>query len=207
MGSVAPDEVDFFDKTNFDGNSYRYHIGDDVNLYPGALNDKFNSVIVGSGAKVLAWQHANASGVYRELTGKNPSMAELKGLSRFKVIDDDTRVIAFLFKDTTGGDPKQYSLKLDAADVGEKLLYSNEDDDYKLVGTIPDDGTVVTTALYLRDEKSGQYLAIGSVYFQWNKTTTQVDIVSSENFPKQLKSERAGPTKFVVTLISNEPST
>ncbi|KAH6653083.1 abundant perithecial protein [Truncatella angustata] len=204
--SVPTGQVAFFTKADYSGDKHSYNIGDDKNLYPGSLNDSFNSAVVAYDTKVLAWQHANSSGVYKELEGENPSLSALGGLSRFKVIGNDVRVIAFKFTDETGGSARQYSLKLNAADVGEKILYSNEDDEFKLVGTIGETGPPVTTAIYLRNEHTGQYLSVGSVFFQWNAKTKQVDIVSNENFPKQLKEERTGPSKFVLTLISNKPS-
>jgi hypothetical protein len=203
---VPHDEVAFFTQNDYKGDKHPYRIGDDINLYPGGLNDKFKSAAVGSDAKVLAWQHANSSGNYKELEGAVPDLSDIGGLSRFKVITNDTRVIAFKFTDTTGGAPRQYSLKLIAADVGEKLLYSDEDNDFKLVGTIRESGPPVTTAIYIRNEHTGQYFDPGSVFFQWNKNTQQVDIVSNENFPKQLRSERAGPSKFIMALISDVPN-
>ncbi len=207
--SVPATEVWFYSKEDYGGDKYTYKIGDDVNLWPGALNDKFQSAVVGSEAKVLAWQHANSSGVYRELTGDNPSLSELGGLSRFIVITDDTRAIAFRFVDKTGGAEGQYSLKVDAAKVGEKILYSegSSSADFQLVGTIAEDGPPVTTAVYVRDEKTGSYIALGSIYFKWNATDGQVDIPEEGNFPKQLSIERAGPSKFIIALVSNKPST
>lgn len=35
---------------------------------------------------------------------------------------------------------------------------------------------------------------------------TEVDIVENDNWPKQLKVERSGPSEFIVTLIDNKPS-
>lgn len=202
---VSDGEVVFFTKSQYEGDKHSYRIGDDINLYPGELNDKFKSAVVAWDAKVLAWQHDNASGHYKELEGTVPDLSDIGGLTRFKVISSDTRVIAFKFTDKTGGAPKQYSLKLIAADVGEKILYSDEDDEFKLVGTIRESGPPVTTAVYLRNEHSGQYFDPGSIYFRWNKDSKQVDIVEEGNFPKQLRHERAGPSKFIIELISNEP--
>jgi len=201
---IGPSQSQFYESVSFGGAPRIYSVGDDVNLYPGFFNDKFKSVIVGPGAKVLAWQHANSTGHYAVLTGNNPDITSIGGLSRFKVLANDTRVIAFKFKDATGGEAKRYSLKVNAADVGEQLLYSNEDDEFKLVGTMPVSGPPVTTAIYLRDEQTGVYLATGSVYFQWNEGTKQVDIVSQENFPAQLKHEREDASRFIITLTSTQ---
>lgn len=203
---VGLNQTQFYTSSNFGGSPHTYSVGDDVNLYPGNLNDKFKSAIVGSAAKVLAWKHDSGVGTYTELTGRNPDISSIGGLSRFKVLPSDTRVIAFQFKDATGGAPKRYSLKVNAADVGERLLYSNEDDEFKLVGTMPVRGPSVTTAIYVRDEQTGVYLATGSIFFQWNEQAQQVDIVSQENFPAQLKYERQDANRFIITLVSNQPT-
>jgi hypothetical protein len=196
----------FYVSLNFGGSPLTYDVGDDVNLHPGNLNDKFKSVSIGSAAKVLAWKHDSGVGNYTVLTGKNPDISAIGGLSRFKVLLHDTRIIAFKFKDATGGAAKRYSLKIDAADVGQRLLHSNEDNEFKLVGTLPVKGPSVSTALYLRDEQTGAYLATGSVLFQWNAGTQQVDIVSQENFPAQLRHERQDASRFIITLTSNKPA-
>lgn len=101
----------------------------------------------------------------------------------------------------------EYSLKLDAHDVGTILIKSNEDPlEWHLVGILPADGPAVTTAVFLRDEKTGVYLSVGSIYFKWNKDTKEANIVESEHFPPQLKHKRKGPSAFEITLVDNKPS-
>jgi hypothetical protein len=228
--SVGDTAANFYSQKNFGGDEYPYKIGDDESV-PGELNDKFFSVNVGGAAKVIAWQHYSETGIYREWTGAVSDISDIGGLSRFKVVDSDTRAIAFIFNDATGGSNKQYSLKVNAADVGSVTVYSNEGDDYHLVGTMPSGGPPVTTAIYVRDEKSGGYIATGSVFFQWNSSTKrkclcvpspnstsltwgkklnlsskEVDIIENDNWPQQLKVERSGASNFAVTLIDNKPS-
>lgn len=228
--SVADNVANFYTKTSFGGDESSYKIGDDVKL-DGSLNDKFHSVNIGSAAKVVAWQHIDSTGNYREWHAANPDISDIGGLSRFIVVNEDTRAIAFLFKDATGGKDRQYSLKVDAADVGTVTMYSNDGEDYRLVGIIPAGGPPVTTAIYVRDEHSGVYIAIGSVFFQWNSKiggkfvyvpspksvsfsactrltfpSSEVDIVENENWPKQLKVERSDASRFIVTLVDNKPS-
>lgn len=164
---VDPTAVIFYTEKNFGGDAHPYKVGDDVSL-PSDLNDKFLSVNVGVAAKVLAWRDYNKQGPYREWTGPNPDISDIEGLSCFVVVDGDTRAIAFLFKDATGGADRQYSLTVNAADVGEVKIYSNDGDDYRVVGLMPSGGPPVTTAIYVRDEKSGGYIATGSVFFQWS---------------------------------------
>ncbi|KAK3347828.1 Beta/Gamma crystallin-domain-containing protein [Neurospora tetraspora] len=205
--SVDPSTVVFYQKKNFEGSGDTYAVGQDVSV-PGSLNDKYLSVAVGASAKVIAWQHYNESGHYREWTDSQADISDIGGLSRFKVVDDDTRAISFLFKDATGGDEKQYSLKVDARDVGTVMLYSTTKDggEYGLVGILPAGGPPVTTAIYVRDEHSGGYLCVGSVFFQWNEESKGVDVVENENWPKQLEQKRTGKSSFEVTLVDNKPS-
>jgi len=205
--SVAPNQAAFFTEKNYGGDKFEYEIGPAVSL-PGNLNDRFKSVKVGTNAKVIAWQHYSETGYYREWTGDVPDISNIGGLSRFQVVSHNTRAISFLFQDATGGAEKQYSLKVDARDVGTVVLYSAPDDDgdYGLVGIMPKDGPPVTTAIFVRDEHSGIYIAVGSVYFKWNSSTDEVDIVEDENWPKQLTHRRTGPSAFLVTLVDNTPS-
>lgn len=203
---IGTDQALFYVSLNFGGSPHTYKIGDDVNLYPGDLNDRFKSARVGPEAKVLAWKHDSGVGDHAVLTGDNPDISYIGGLTRFKVLSEDTRVIAFQFKDSTGGAARRYSLKVNAADIGEILIHSNDGDEFKLVGTMPEGGPPVTTAIYVRDEQTGVYIATGSVFFQWNPGTKQVDIVSQENFPSQLKHERNDASRFIITLTSNVPT-
>lgn len=168
--TVEPTAVNFYTKKDFGGDAHSYKVGDDVSL-PSDLNDKFLSVNVGIAAKVLAWRDYNKQGPYREWTGPNPDITDIEGLSCFMVVKGDTRVIAFLFKDATGGADRQYSLTVKAADVGELKIFSNDGDEYRVAGLMPAGGQEVTTAIYVRDEHSGVYIAEGSVYFQWNSKT------------------------------------
>ena len=211
--SVDPTTAVFFQKKEFSGPGDIYTIGQDLSL-PGALNDKYLSVAIGTSAKVIAWQHYNESGHYAEWTSSQSDISAIGGLSRFRVVDDSTRVISFLFKDGTGGEARQYSLKVDARDVGSVVLFSGAGlggeegkEEYAMVGVMPEGGPPVTTAVYVRDEKSGVYVAVGSVFFQWNEQRKEVDVVENENWPKQLVAKRTGSSRFEVTLVSNEPST
>ncbi|KAK3952313.1 membrane binding-domain-containing protein [Pseudoneurospora amorphoporcata] len=203
--SVNPTTVVFYQKKDFEGTGDTYAVGQDVSV-PGSLNDKYLSVAVGASAKVIAWQHYNESGIYREWAESQADISDIGGLSRFTVVDNDTRAISFLFKDATGGADKQYSLKVDARDVGTVTLYSNSGDQYGLVGILPAGGPPVTTAIYVRDEKSGVYVAIGSVFFQWNEETKEVDVVENDNWPEQLTQKRTGGSSFEITLVDNKPS-
>ncbi|KAK4132146.1 DUF1881-domain-containing protein [Trichocladium antarcticum] len=205
---VDPQAALFYEGKNFTGTQHDYKVGDNISV-PHELNDKLLSTNIGSLAKVIGWRDygSGGGGIFQEWTGAQPDITSLGGLSRFLVSPISSRAISFLFKDATGGKDRQYSLKVDARDVGEALLYSNVDDQYRLVGVMPENGPPVTTAVYIRDELSGVYLAVGSIYFEWNAAEDKVDIVQDGNWPKQLKSEQTGKSAFLITLIDNTPST
>ncbi|KAK4120732.1 hypothetical protein N657DRAFT_658366 [Parathielavia appendiculata] len=206
-----PQAAIFYTKTDFSGTPNAYKVGDEITL-PGELNDKFQSVEVGVNAKVIAWQHYDGSGIYKEWEGQQPDITSIQGLTRFKVVPANTRAIAFAFQDATGGKPLQYTLKVDAADVGAVKLFSKdaaaaaEGNEYRLVGLMPEGGLPVTTAVYVRNEADGGYVAVGSVYFQWDEKDGQMHIVQDDNWPKQLKQEQTGPSAFLVTLVDATPS-
>lgn len=78
-------------------------------------------------------------------------------------------------------------------------------DKYVIAGTVPRDGTLVTTALYVRDKKSGGYVATGSIYFKWDNDKQKVVVLDQEGWPKkQLKVQDDGNNNFTITLISTQ---
>jgi hypothetical protein len=198
---MKDDQVTFYAQLSFAGEAHTYDLGADENLHPGELNDKFKSVKVGRQAKVLAWQHANQTGKYREWDLDQADITGIGGLSRFKVIRDTTLPIAVRLEDLTGGQNRQYSLKVDSFEVGQALVYSG-DPEYGLVGIMPEDGPPVTTAIYVRDEQSGNYVATGAVHFAWNSTTKSVDIADDTNFPANMEYKRDGRNQFIFELTS-----
>ncbi|WP_326655004.1 beta/gamma crystallin domain-containing protein [Streptomyces sp. NBC_01750] len=198
---MKDDQVTFYAQLSFAGEAHTYDLGADENLHPGELNDKFKSLKVGQQAKVLAWQHANQTGKYREWNLDQSDITGIGGLSRFKVTRDTTLPIAVRLEDLTGGQNRQYSLKVDSFEVGQILVYSG-DLEYGLVGIMPEDGPPVTTAIYVRDEQSGNYVATGSVYFAWNGTTKSVDVADETNFPDNMRYKRDGRNQFIFELTA-----
>ena len=259
---VPATEVYFYTEEGYAGGKPRaYKVGEEENLSPAGVGEKYRSVAVGSDVRVLGWQRSSAggsgssedttssdsaattSGAYAELTSSAPALrGPITALSRFRVLDDDTRVLAFKFVDATvggaaGAKLRGYSLKVEAPEIGERILYSNETDDgtgtstdesssgeqgdqgdggdsstggFRLVGTIAEGGPDVTSAVYVRNETTGAYVAVGSARFRWNAQAGRVDLDDANanadsGFPRQLRAERAAPNKWVVTLVSGEP--
>ncbi|KAH8160633.1 hypothetical protein CIB48_g7612 [Xylaria polymorpha] len=207
MAPKAPEHsAEFFDMANFEGRNHLYSLNAVNHLYPKKIVDVYHSLSTGLGTKVHCWHHLDSIGRHAELEGDYATLAAAGDLTCFSVDKDDTQVIQFNFVDKTGGKPKDYSLTLDLHGIGRKILYSNDGSDYKLAGKISPSSGPVTTAVFLRNEKTGVYLSTGSIYFVWNAEKKEVDIDSEKFWPKQLKHERQGPTQFLITLVSNTPT-
>ncbi|MBW8801423.1 MAG: hypothetical protein JF597_50155 [Streptomyces sp.] len=196
---MSEQEVTFYTRTNYTGDAHTYVVGADENLYPGGLNDKFKSVRVGRKAKVLAWQHANQTGKYQEWDIDQPDISDIGGLTRFKVVESTTLPIVVRLQDLTGAPARRYSLKIASYDVGDTIAYSG-DPEYGLVGVMPEDGPPVTTAIYVRDEHSGVYVAVGAIYFVWNSSTKSIDVADASNVPENLDYSRDGRNQFTFKL-------
>lgn len=197
---MSVDEATFFKSVNYAGEANSYKLGTQESL-PGDLNDRFRSVRLGTLVKVLAWQHYGQTGRYREWEVDTPDITDIGGLSTFRVVEKTTLAIAVRLQDDTGAEPGRYSLKVVSYDVGEITTHSG-DPEYALVGFMPADGPPVTTAIYVRDEGTGEYTAIGSVYFAWNPETKTVDIADETHYPENMTHDRAGSNRFTFRLTS-----
>ncbi|WP_330348976.1 beta/gamma crystallin domain-containing protein [Streptomyces sp. NBC_00582] len=198
---MSDQEVIFYTRTNLSGDAHPYRVGADENLYPGQLNDRFKSVKVGTKAKILAWQHANQTGKYREWDLDQADISDIGGLTRFKVVDSTTLPIAVRLEDLTGAPDGRFSLKIDSYDVGTIIVHSG-DPEYGLVGVMPEDGPPVTTAIYVRNEQSGEYVATGAIHFVWNAGTKSIDVADATNFPENMEYSRDGRNRFIFKLKS-----
>jgi hypothetical protein len=199
---MSEQEVTFYSRLNYTGDAHTYAAGTDEKLHPGELNDKFKSVKVGRKAKVLAWQHSNQSGKYREWDLDQPDISDIGGLTRFKVVESTTLPIAVRLQDLTGAPTGRYSLKAASYDVGDTIVRSG-DPEYGLVGVMPEDGPPVTTAIYVRDEHSGVYVAVGAIYFVWNSDTKSIDVADASNVPENLDYSRDGRNQFTFKLTGD----
>ncbi|MFI5775879.1 beta/gamma crystallin domain-containing protein [Nocardia sp. NPDC051570] len=195
---MSVDEATFYQNVDYAGGPHSYKLGTQEAL-PGDLNDRFRSVRIGELVKVLAWQHYGQSGRYGEWEADTPDITDIGGLSTFRVVEKTTLAIAVRLQDDTGAEPGRYSLKVVSYEVGEITTHSG-DPEYSLVGFMPADGPPVTTAIYVRDERTGEYMAIGSVYFTWNHETKAVDIADETHFPENMTHERAGSNRFTFHL-------
>ncbi|MGK5640603.1 beta/gamma crystallin domain-containing protein [Streptomyces sp. URMC 126] len=98
------DQVTFYTGRDYTGDAHTYDIGAEVRFTrEDPLNDAFLSVKVGRRARVLAWQHGSQRGEYREWESDRPDIADIGGLTRFKVTDNS--VPAERYDVAPGGPP------------------------------------------------------------------------------------------------------
>ncbi|KAJ6150167.1 hypothetical protein N7471_001366 [Penicillium samsonianum] len=196
---VAANTVDFYAKANYESPAKTANLRE---VEHQKLGTSYLSGKLGDGTKLLVWNHSDYSDS-KELHSDQPNLPADKHVQCYQVLAGTTSVVRVRFKDATGGEKGQYSLLLKLAQIGDVTVWSDESDKYSIAGTIPRDGTKVTTALYVRDKKSGVYVVIGSIYFQWDNDKQKVVILDQEGWPKnQLKHEDDGDNNFTITLIS-----
>lgn len=197
---AAANTVDFFPEENYGGVAASSELSKVEHL---VLNSKYFSYELGSGTKLLVWNHSNYYD-QEEWTSSKPSIPSTSTKQCYQVLKGTTSVIGFRFKDITSAEPGSYSLTLNVANIGQVVLLSDESDQFAIAGTMPHDGPPVTTAVYVRDMKTGIYIAQGSVYFEWDSSQEKVVIADQTNWPKQLEHEEEGDNNFTITLISTE---
>lgn len=67
---------------------------------------------------------------------------------------------------------------------------------------MPFDRKDVTTAVYVRDTQTGNYIPEGVAYFGLNKTKGKVQTKDDTGFPKQLKHPRGSKSSHEITFDS-----
>lgn len=192
----APGSVVFYEANNFAGTAHTYKKGDKIDLLKSDhdLNDHLKSVKIGdNNTKVLAWQDDGFHGAFEEYREDNPQIGI--GLSSFHVVSNDLSP-SFKLVDQTAS---RHSLTLQSYEYAQVIDYSkDEKDDFQVVGTLdktqPNLG--LTTAVFLRNETTGEYAPPGSVYFKYNDDKTEA-IISESDLPKGLTYESQGNDKFI----------
>lgn len=199
---VAANTVDFYPKPNHGGDPKTSQLGEVEHL---VLGTNFRSFHLGDGTKLSVWNHSDP---YKEdqWIKDQSDIPDSSIMQCYQVIRSTSRVVRIRFKDATGGKPKDFSLKLKLAKIGDFTIYSNESDHYAIAGIVPADGSLVTTGVYVRNEHTGVYVCTGAVYFQWDEKKQKVVIVDGDNWPgKQLTHQDDGNNNFTITLISTTP--
>ncbi|MCM0147001.1 beta/gamma crystallin domain-containing protein [Photobacterium galatheae] len=197
-------DLAFYREKNFGGTPEYYSLGDDVTFHNGDnFNDKYLSLKVINPVKVNCYQHSDGSGIFHSYTlGDYASIEEMGGLSKFQIIEIDTHfAISMRLIDETGGEPRQFMMTFNAHNIGDAQIWSG-DQEYSLLPVTENDD-LVTCAIYIRDMTTGEYIANGSMYFQYNTNNGIVEIVTPpETFPPNLTVKRIDNTKFDFTLTS-----
>ncbi|MGW7005558.1 beta/gamma crystallin domain-containing protein [Streptomyces sp. NPDC054933] len=201
--AMLDSEVEFYTQPNYAGTAHTYPQGTDENLSPDALTDRFASVRIGKRAKVFFWNYEGVSGERSELTADSPDITDIGRPTRFLVADSATVGISIRFVDSTGAAAGRHSLKADSFLVGSITIPSGSASG-GFIGKMDPSGQPVTTALFVRDESSGAYVAVGSVHFVWNNNRIEV---SDSNLPENLECRRMAENVtnvFIFTLTSTE---
>lgn len=198
---VAANTVDFYAKANYESPVKTAKLNE---VEHQTLGTSYLSGKLGDGTKLLVWNHKDYTD-RTELPSDQPNLPVNEHVQCYQVLEGTTSVVGVRFKDATGGEKGQYSLLLKLAQIGDVTVWSDESDKYAIAGAVPRDGTLVTTALYVRDKKTGEYVAVGSIYFKWDNDKQHVVILDQEGWPKnQLKHEDDGDNSFTITLISTK---
>lgn len=178
---VAANTVDFYPKPNYGGNVKTAKLEEVEHL---ALGTSYRSFHLGDGTKLSVWNHSDPY-KHDQWAEDQSDIPESGPMQCYEVIQGTTSVVRIRFKDATGGKPKDFSLLLKLAKIGDITLYSDESDQYAIAGTVPRDGSLVTTGIYVRNESSKVYVCTGSAYFKWDNEKQKVVIVDEENWPKK----------------------
>jgi hypothetical protein len=198
---AAPNTVEFYGKADYDSPVKTAQLGE---VEHEKLGTGYLSCKLGDGTKLVVWNHSDSSDS-KELTSDQTNFPKDKSVQCYQVIQGTSSVVGVRFKDTTGAENGHYSLLMKLAKIGDVTIMSNMSDEYTIAGVVPRDGTLVTTALYVRDKVSGAYVATGSIYFKWDNDQQKVVVVEQEGWPKKhLKQEDDGKDNFTITLFSTK---
>lgn len=200
--ALLPDQIAFFRTSDLQGEPTYYKVGDDVTLH-GELNDKYKSVEVGETAKVICYQHINGSGLSHEYPpGRHQNIdAQISGLSKFQVLALDTLfAVGLKLHDKTGGEPGDYKMIFEAAEIGRVEVPSGQDGYVFLPAS--GSSNEVTCAIFVFD-RGGSPVALGTIYFQWDPHKHEIHITSHpETFPANMSYHRDDQTRITFSLNS-----
>jgi len=175
LTTPGPDQVIFYEGLNFQGKAYLSTLGSNVDIYKDyrPLNDKLNSVKVGSACKVIAFYAANFGLPSKDLVVDTPNI-DVRGMSAFIVLNKaGHHALLFAFSDSTGQGRR---MTLQSAGFGSVTQPNPEPEE----GTDPNiprafatlketdiETTPVVTAIFVR-KASGEYESPnGAIHFYW----------------------------------------
>ncbi|NHZ88341.1 hypothetical protein F2P45_04765 [Massilia sp. CCM 8733] len=175
LTSPGPDQVIFYEGRNFDGKAYLSTLGAQVDIYRSyrPLNDKLNSVKVGSACKVVAFYRANFGSPSKELTADTGNI-DIDGMSAFIVLNKvGQHALLFEFRDGTG---QGRSMTLQSAGFGSVIQPNPEPEEGadpnipRAFATMKEsdiDTKPIVTAIFVR-KPNGEYESPnGSLHFYW----------------------------------------
>ncbi|KMW72737.1 hypothetical protein TI10_11215 [Photorhabdus luminescens subsp. luminescens] len=199
--------VTFFEEKNYQGKSHDYPELDKIISLPSNLNDKFRSVKIGKLSKVHAWRHYNdPESKYYEWVVDNPDIdREIRGLSKFRIMQKDTKLVALRVIDDTHSDTKfSMTVKIFNGEEQETIdVNATTDDNYIVVNELLVQKEIVTS-IYVRNVNTGEYIGNGSFYFSYDAIGIAT-IDEGLNFPKNLKLVHVGNNRFDFHITSTDP--
>ncbi|MET3133242.1 hypothetical protein AAKU55_003532 [Oxalobacteraceae bacterium GrIS 1.11] len=169
------DQVIFYEGRDFQGKAYLSTLGAKVDIYKDyrSLNDRLNSVKVGSSCKVTVFRTDNFGGPSKELSVDTPNI-NIDGMSAFIVLEKvGQHALLFAFDDSTG---QNRSMTLQSAGFGSVTQPNPQPEQ----GTDPHNPRAfvtlketdietkpVVTAIFVR-KTNGEYESPnGSIHFYW----------------------------------------
>ncbi len=204
--SPGPDEVIFFINENYGGKAYLSKLGDRVDIWKEylSLNDKLNSVKVGSLCELTLFQHGGFGGISHILIADAPKI-NVSGLSAFIVLDRKAKehAVSFTFKDNLN-EGRRMTLKSSSFPEGgengviqpnptpEPGVDPNDPRVFAILKDSNDENTPITIAIYVRKE-NGEYEDMGAaMYIYWQAGKVQVKELPDYGHPK-LNHTQEGP--------------
>lgn len=133
---------------------------------------------------VHGWRHYGISEknqVYKLWKESKADISEIQGLSKFVVAPKDTQLLAIKLINKSENNALSYVF-IQTYTI-ENPINIPVNNDYQIVGLIPNDERMYVTSIVLFD-KNNIPLEIGSAYFAYEKTTDTLKAITySETFP------------------------
>jgi Beta/Gamma crystallin len=204
--SPGTDEVIFFINENYSGKAYLSKLGDRVNIWKEylSLNDKLNSVKVGSSCSLTVYQDDGFGGASQVLVTDTPKI-NVSGMSSFIVLDkhEGEHAVSFTFKDTTSEGRRMTLKSTNFPEGGENGVTQpnptptpgvdpNVPRVFAILKDSNGENTPIVIAIYVRKE-SGEYEDMGAaMYIYWQAGKAHIKELPDYGHPK-LHHTQEGP--------------
>ncbi len=202
----APDEVIFFISENYAGKAYLSKLGDRINIYKdyNSLNDRLNSVKVGSSCELTVFQDDGFGGASQILISDTPKI-NVSGMSAFIVLDRGERehAVSFTFTDASNEGRRMTLKSTSFPEGGENGVIQpnptpapgvdpNAPRVFAILKDSNGENTPIVVAIYVRKE-NGEYEDMGAaMYIYWQGGRVHIKELPDYGHPK-LHHTQDGP--------------